>query len=93
MDVSVALVSQSDEELTSGEGIELVISPLLLELTGGDFLRLSGLVDRLDELVDVMVGVEVVPHDLSVVGIVATTIALLRAIVEEGNTSGSQGEG
>lgn len=87
------MVSKGNEELASSESVELVISPFLLELAVSDLLCLSGLIDSLDELVDVVVRVEVVPHDFSVVGIVATTVALFGTIVEEGDTSSGQGEG
>lgn len=87
------MVSKGNEELASSESVELVISPFLLELAVSNLLCLSGLIDSLDELVDVVVRVEVVPHDFSVVGIVATTVALLGTIVEEGDTSSGQGEG
>ena len=93
LDIAVGLVSQGDQELASGEGVELVISPLLSEGRGGDVVGASGGVDGLHELVNVVVGVEAAPHAFSVEGVVAATEALLGAVVEEGDASGGEGEG
>lgn len=92
MDLTIDVVGETDEELSTSESVDLVIDPLFSEGVIYDALCLSGLVESLSELEEIRVPVEVSPHDLSVVGVVATSEALLTSIVEEGDTSCGQCE-
>lgn len=90
MYLTLDLIGQSYEELTASECIESIINPLLLERMVNNVLCLTSAVDCLHELVNVVVLIEIAPHNFTIVGIVTTSKALLAAIVEEGNTSCSK---
>jgi len=88
-DGSVLLVSgvgESNQEFTTGEGVEVVIRVSLDVLLFPDLVCLSGSVDLTDLLVEVAGGVHVLPERLTVLGIVATTVVLLTTVVDERNT-------
>ena len=87
MDLAIDVISQGNEERSTSVGVESVVSPFLGEGVVEDALRLAGTVDSLDELEDIVVLVEVSPHDLSVEGIVASSETLLAAVVKEGDAS------
>ena len=93
MNLTVDIVGETNEELSTSESVNLVINPLLSESGADDTLGLSGFVEGLGELEEIRCPIEVPPHDLSVVGVVATCEALLTSIVKEGDTSGSKSEG
>lgn len=92
MNLEIDSVSDSNQELASSENVDVVISPFLRETSSVCSLCLSGSVGSLDELVDFMVLVQVVPQRLSVAWVVAASKGLLATVVEEGNTSGSERE-
>jgi len=58
----VVAVGQSNEEISSVEGIDVVENVLLLKWVSPDLLRLSGLVDLGGHLVNVGVGVHILPE-------------------------------
>jgi hypothetical protein len=89
MNLTVNIVCECDKELATSEAVELIIDPLLSESIVNYALSLSSAVEGLCELEEIWVAVEVAPNDLSVIGIISTWEALLRSIVEEGDTSGS----
>lgn len=94
-DGSVLLVSgvgESNQEFTTGEGVEVVIRVSLDVLLFPDLVCLSGSVDLTDLLVEVAGGVHVLPERLTVLGIIATTVVLLTTVVDERNTLGSERE-
>lgn len=93
MNLTVDIVGETNKELSTSESVDLVINPLLSEGGVLDTLGVSRFVQGLGELEEIGCAVEVPPHHLSVVGVVATCEALLTSIVEEGDTSGSQSEG
>jgi hypothetical protein len=93
MNLTVDIVGETNKELSTSESVDLVINPLLSEGGVLDTLGVSRFVQGLGELEEISCAVEVPPHHLSVVGVVATCEALLTSIVEEGDTSGSQSEG
>lgn len=81
--VTVALVGESDEHGSSGEGVEIILNILLylLVVPGGNGLPSS--VDLSKELVDFSRRVHAVPEGLSVVGVVSSSEALFRSVVGE----------
>ena len=88
----VIAVGQSDEQVTSSEGVEVVGGVFLLERLFVTFSLFSSLVDSSGLLIKVRAGVHVLPERLSIVWIVTTGIGLLTTVVVEWNTSGSHGE-
>ena len=92
MDLTVDVVGKTDKELSTSECIDLVIDPLLGKSVVNDTLSLSGFVKSLSELEEVGRSVEVAPHHLSVVRVVTTGETLLATVIEEGDTSGSEGK-
>jgi len=92
MNLTVDLVGKGNEEFSTGEGIKGVIDPLLREGIVNNSLGRTSLVKGLNILEEIVVSVEVVPHDLAVERIVAASKALLRTVVEEGDASCSQSE-
>lgn len=92
MDLTVDIVGETDEELSTSKSVDLVIDPLFSEGVVDDALSMSSLVEGLSELEEICVSVEVSPHDLSVVGVISASEALLTSIVEEGDTSCGQSE-
>ena len=87
-----ASVGQSDEELTTREGIEVVVDVSLDLLLVPDSTGLSLSVNSGDSLVEVSVCLHVLPERLSVVGVVAASVVLLRAVIGEGDSASSEGE-
>jgi hypothetical protein len=87
VNLTVDLVGKTDEELSTSEGVDLVIGPLFGEVIVLDTLWLSGSVDSLSELEHVGGAVKVAPQYFAVIGIVTTSEALLTSVVEEGDTS------
>lgn len=92
VDLTVSIVGQCNEELSTSECVQGVIDPLFCEWVVVALLGLSSFVNGLDKFEYVMVAVEVSPHDFTVVGVVTATKGLLATVVEEWNTSGSQSE-
>ena len=90
--LSVAAVRESNKELTSGEGKEVVIDVSLDLLVVPDLAGLSLSVGSGNHLVEVGIRLHVLPERLSVVGVVATGVVLLSAVVGEGDTAGSESE-
>jgi len=90
MNLSVDLVCEGDKELAASEGIESVVYPLFCEWMVYNSLSLSRLVNGGYELENIVVAVEVPPHCLSVVGVIATSESLLATIVEEGDAASSK---
>lgn len=93
MNRPINLVSEGNNELTTGVDVELIIDPFLLEGVFNNFLCLSCSVDGLSEDIDIMLLIEILEQDFSVHGVVTSTVALLGTIVVEGNTSASKREG
>ena len=91
--LTVHVVGKSHEEGAAGVGVESIVDPLLSECMVDDALCLASVVHGLNELEDVMVSVEVAPHDFPVEGVVAASEALLTSVVEERNASCCQREG
>jgi hypothetical protein len=95
-DLTVLLVSavgESDKEFSSGVSIEGVVN-ISLNLGLVPDLALASLgMDGGDLLVEVRVGVIVLPERLTVLGVISSTVVLLRTVVGEWNTTGGQGEG
>lgn len=89
LDLLVWLISQGNQEIASSEGIELVISPFLLELCVTDIMRLSCFHDSLSELVNVMIFVKIIPDWFSVLRVVTSSESLFTSIIVKWNTSGS----
>jgi len=87
MNLTVDIVGETDKELSTSERINLVIDPLLSEGGVNNTLGLSRLVEGLCEFEEICRPIEVSPHDLSVIGVVATCETLLTAVVEEGDAS------
>jgi hypothetical protein len=71
----------------------LVINVFLIEHAVPDLVGLSSSQDGLDKGVDFTGLVKVVPEGFSIVWVLSTGEALLTTVIEERNTSGSQGEG
>ena len=87
VDLTVDLVGYTDEELSTSEGVDMLIGPLFCEDIVHDVLRMSGSVDGLCELEHIGGAVKVAPQDLSVIGVDTASEALLTSIVEEGDAS------
>jgi len=88
-----ALVSGNDESVASGERVEFIVLPALDKLVVPDSFLLTCRDCCLKELVKLGVGVVVaVPERLTILGVIATVEALLRAVVDDGNTSGEKSE-
>ena len=83
----ISLVSKGDEELTAGEGVEVVLDVSLNELLVPDCAGLALSVDLGDVLVEVGAGVVVLPEGLSVLRVGGTGVVLLRSVVGEGDTT------
>jgi len=83
-------VGQGDEHISSGESIETVGDVFLSEIAVIRFGTLSEPVNFSGHLVNISVGVHVLPERLSVLWVVTTSVGLLRAIIIEWNTSGGE---
>jgi hypothetical protein len=92
MNLAIDEVGKSDSEFSTSEDVKLIINPLLSERLINNALGGSSFVKSLNVLIDVMSTVEVSPDDFSVVRVISPTKALLASVVEEGDTSCSQGE-
>jgi len=86
----IVRVGQSNEHVSSGESVEVVKDVFLLEIAVIRFGALSSLVNFSGHLVNVRVGVHVLPERFSVLRVVTTSVGLLRTIVIEWNTSGGE---
>jgi hypothetical protein len=91
--LTVDLVGQGNEHISSAETVELVINVLFVEHAVPYLVRLSSSQDGLNKGVDFTGFVKVVPEGFSVVWVLSTGEALLTTVIEEGNTSGSQSKG
>ena len=89
----VTRVGKSNEELTTGVGVEAIVGVALNLVVVPDLGSLSLGVDLANHLVEVGASVHVLPKRLTVVGIGTSTVVLLSTIVGEGDTSGSESEG
>jgi len=83
-------VGQGNEHVSSGESVEVVEDVFLSKIAVIRFGCLSSIVNSSGHLVNVRVGVHVLPERLSVLWVVTTSVGLLRAIVIEWNTSGGE---
>jgi hypothetical protein len=92
MNLTVDIVGETDKELSTSESVNLVVDPLFSEGGVNNTLCLSRLVEGLCEFEEICGPIEVSPHDLSVIGIVATCETLLTAVVEEGDASCGKSE-
>jgi hypothetical protein len=90
--LSVLRVGQGNEEVSSGEGVEVVLDVFLLNLAVPDRVSLSCSVNSRSESIDVRAGIHVLPEWLSVLWIVSASVSLLTTIVVEWDTSWSKGE-
>ena len=92
LNVDIASVRQANEEVTSWERVDIVKHVSFLKVVAPNLVSFSCLVDGSSHLVDVWTSVERVPHDLSVLGIVASSELLLRPIIIEWDSRSSQGK-
>jgi len=88
----VCRVGQSNEEVTSVVSVDIVGNPFLILTVVPDLVSLSGSVNLLSHLINIRVGVHVLPERFSIVWIVTTSVVLFRTIVIEWDTSSSQSE-
>lgn len=88
----VSRVGQSNEEVTSVVSIDIVGNPFLILAVVPDLVSLSGSVNLLSHLINIRVGVHILPERFSVVWIITTSVVLFRTIIVEWNTSSSQSE-
>jgi len=89
----VCRIGQSNEEITSVVCIDVVGNPFFILTVVPDLVSLSGSVNLLGHLINIRVGIHILPKRFSVVWIVTTSVVLFRTIVVEWNTSSSQSEG
>jgi hypothetical protein len=85
----VVAVGQGNKHVSSSEGIEVIHDILL---SNGVVIRRSGVsgsVDSSGHLVDVRVGVHVLPEGLSILRVVTTGVSLLGTVVVEWDSSTS----
>jgi hypothetical protein len=87
VDLTVDLVGNTDEELSTSEGVDLVIGPLLGEVVVLDALWMSSSVDCLSKFEHVWGAVKVAPKYLAIIGVITSSESLLTSVVEEGDTS------
>lgn len=88
----VTSVGKSNEELATGEGVEVLGSVALYPILfpNGTLFTLS--IDLGDDLVKITGGVHVLPKRLAVCRVVATRVILLSTVVNEWDTETSQRE-
>ena len=86
----IVRVGQGNEHITSGESVEVVEDVFLLEIVVERLGSLSGFVNSGGHLVDVRVGVHILPERFSVLWVVTTSVSLLGTIVIEWDTSGGK---
>ena len=89
----VSRVGEGNKEVTSVIGIDVIGNPLLILSVVPDAVSFSGSVDLCGHLIDVRIGVHVLPERLSVVWIVSTSVVLFGTIVVEWNTSSCESKG
>lgn len=89
----ISLVCQSHEEVASVEAEDVVQNVSFFLRVLPNLMSFSGVVDGFDELIDLTVCVHALPQGLSVLWVVSATVPLLTSVVEEGDTSSSQGKG
>lgn len=82
-------IGESDQELSSGEGVETIVSVAFDLLLVPDLGVLPVLIDLSDLLVERTLGVEITPQRLSVLGVVTSSEVLLRTVVDEWDSSTS----
>jgi hypothetical protein len=87
MDLAVNLVCDSNEEFATSESIESIVNPFFLERIVVYLLGFTSTIDCLSKLENVVVSVEVSPHNFSVIRIITTSKALFTTIIVEGDTS------
>jgi len=92
MNLTIDIVGETDKELSTSESVNLVINPLFSKGGVNNTLCVSRLVEGLGEFEEICRPIEVSPHDLSVVGVVATCETLLTSVVEEGDASRGKSE-
>jgi len=85
-------IGESDQELSSGEGVEAIVSVAFDLLLVPDLGVLPVLIDLSDLLVKRTLGVEITPQRLSVLGVVTSSEVLLRTVVDEWDSSASHRE-
>lgn len=85
-------IGQSDEELATGESVEVSRGVALYPLLVPDFAGLTLSIDLSDDLVKIAGGVHILPEGFTVSGIVAAGVVLLSAVVDEGNAETGHGE-
>lgn len=90
--LSVTGVGKSNEELTTGVGVEALVGVALNLFVVPDLGSLSLGVDLANLLVEVGASVHVLPKRLTVVGIGTSTVVLFGTIVGKGDTSGGESE-
>ena len=88
----VVSIRESHEEFTAREGVEVVVHVALHLLVVPNLGSLALGVHRRNHLVQVRVGVVILPQRLSVGRIGSATIVLLCAVVGEGDTAGGEGK-
>jgi hypothetical protein len=85
-------ISESDQEVSSREGIEVVVNVSLNVLLIPNFVSFSSINKSFDEIILRAFGVHVSPERFSVSWVTSTSIVLFTAIVDNGDTSGCDGE-
>jgi hypothetical protein len=85
-------VGKGHEHVSSGISIEVVHHVFLIDWVVIRLSGLSGGIDGGSHLVNVGVGVHVLPKGLSILGVITTAISLLGTVVVEWDTSGSHSE-
>jgi len=88
----VLRVGKGNKEITSVVSIDVVCNPFLILRVTPNLVCFSCLVNLGGHLVNVGVGVHVLPRGLSIIWIITTGIVLLRPVVIEWNTPSSQSE-
>jgi len=92
MDLTIDLISQRYKEWTSSIGVESIIRPFFLKGMIVNLLWATRLIDCSHEFENIVITIEVSPHNLTILGIVAAGETLFTAIVKEGDTSCSKGK-
>lgn len=83
-------VSQSNQELASRVGVEVIISVPFDVFLGPYFVGLSSMNDGWHKLVLVSGSVHGSPEGFSVAWVISTSIVLLATVVDDGDTSSSE---
>jgi len=89
----ITLICGNDKGITTSECIEFIILPAFHKLVVPDSFLLTSFDGSLKELIKLGFGVVIaVPKRLTILGVVTTVEALLRTVVDDGNTSGEKGK-